>query len=124
VPTLRLGPHELLAKDSWTLRLRAHIERAEAAAAAAADDGEGEVFAVSEIHTIHAEVKLMKCIADGMVVDISANQFGGLATLGFLEEVDAYIGRGGIFKRSIILIKAWGFYESRLLGRVVTHSRV
>ena len=37
------------------------------------------------IHIIHAEVKLMKCIADGMVVDISANQFGGLATLGFLE---------------------------------------
>mmetsp|Transcript_23100 Transcript_23100/g.57232 ORF Transcript_23100/g.57232 Transcript_23100/m.57232 type:complete len:146 (-) Transcript_23100:281-718(-) len=31
-----LGPHEVLSKDSWTLRLRAHIERAEAAAAAAA----------------------------------------------------------------------------------------
>lgn len=57
------------------------------------------------IHIIHAEVKLMKCIADGMVVDISANQFGGLATLGFLEEVDAFIALGGIFKRSIILIK-------------------
>jgi syndecan 1 len=58
----------------------------------------------------------MKCIADGVVVDISANQFGGLATLGFLEEVDAFIARDGIFKRSIILIKAWGFYEGRVLG--------
>jgi hypothetical protein len=113
-----LGPHELLAKDHWTTRLRAHIERAEAAAAAAAKelDTKPNEFAVSEIHVIHAEVKLMKCIADGVVVDISANQFGGLATLGFLEEVDAFIGRGSIFKRSIILIKAWGFYESRVLG--------
>ena len=123
-----LGPHELLSKENWTFRLRSHIERAEAAAAAAdkADaDADGTSFgtssefgefAVSEIHIIHAEVKLMKCIIDGMVVDISANQFGGLATLGFLEEVDAFIGRGGIFKRSIILIKAWCFYESRLLG--------
>ena len=80
----------MLSKDSWTLRLRAHIERAEAAAVAAApgDEAGGREFAVSEIHIIHAEVRLMKCIADGMVVDISANQFGGLATLGFLEEVE------------------------------------
>ena len=113
-----LGPHELLAKDHWTTRLRAHIERAEAASAAAARelDTKPNEFAVSEIHVIHAEVKLMKCICDGVVVDVSANQFGGLATLGFLEEVDAFIGRGSIFKRSIVLIKAWGFYESRVLG--------
>ena len=113
-----LGPHELLAKDHWTTRLRAHIERAEAASAAAREelDTKPNEFAVSEIHVIHAEVKLMKCICDGVVVDVSANQFGGLATLGFLEEVDAFIGRGSIFKRSIVLIKAWGFYESRVLG--------
>ena len=73
-------------------------------------------FAVSEIHIIHAEVKLMKLICDGVVVDVSANQFGGLAALGFLEEVNAFIGKGEIFKRSIVLIKAWGFYEGRLLG--------
>jgi hypothetical protein len=62
----------------------------------------------------------MKCICDGVVVDVSANQFGGLATLGFLEEVDFFISEKmnspGLFKRSIVLIKAWGFYEGRLLG--------
>ena len=36
--------------------------------------------------------------------------------MGFLEEVNAFIGKGEIFKRSIVLIKAWGFYEGRLLG--------
>ena len=29
---------------------------------------------------------------------------------------NAFIARDGIFKRSIILIKAWGFYEGRVLG--------
>ena len=113
-----LGPHELLSRDDWTVRLRAHVERAEAAAAeASAELGSPTAeFAVSEIHIIHAEVKLMKLICDGVVVDVSANQFGGLAALGFLEEVNAFIGKGEIFKRSIVLIKAWGFYEGRLLG--------
>ena len=113
-----LGPHELLSRDDWTVRLRAHVERAEAAAAEASAELGSPVaeFAVSEIHIIHAEVKLMKLICDGVVVDVSANQFGGLAALGFLEEVNAFIGKGEIFKRSIVLIKAWGFYEGRLLG--------
>lgn len=31
-------------------------------------------------------------------------------------QVDHYIGRDHIFKRSIILIKAWCYYESRILG--------
>ena len=113
-----LGPHELLAADPcWTSRLRDHIEFAEADAAA---HDAVSPFAVSEIHVVHAEVRLMKCICDGVVVDISANQFGGLATLGFLEEVDAFVSARlkseGLFKRSIVLIKAWGFYEGRLLG--------
>ena len=31
-------------------------------------------------------------------------------------QVDQYIGKDHIFKRSIILIKAWCYYESRILG--------
>ena len=113
-----LGPHSSLSKEPcWTQRLRDHIEFAEADDAA---NGRVSEFAVSEIHVVHAEVRLMKCICDGVVVDVSANQFGGLATLGFLEEVDSFISdklnSDGLFKRSIVLIKAWGFYEGRLLG--------
>lgn len=33
------------------------------------------------------QVKVVKCMVGGVVVDISANQLGGLATVGFLEEV-------------------------------------
>ncbi|XP_038697415.1 uncharacterized protein LOC119995106 isoform X2 [Tripterygium wilfordii] len=62
------------------------------------------------------EVKLVKCLVQNIVVDISFNQLGGLCTLCFLEQVDRLIGNNHIFKRSIILIKAWCYYESRILG--------
>ena len=64
----------------------------------------------------------MKLICIGVVVDVSANQFGGLAALGFLEEVNAFIGKGEIFKRSIVLIKAWGFYEGGCSARTTLIS--
>jgi hypothetical protein len=34
----------------------------------------------------------------------------------FVLQVDREIGRDHLFKKSIILVKAWCFYESRLLG--------
>ncbi|RZC26411.1 hypothetical protein D0Y65_004867 [Glycine soja] len=62
------------------------------------------------------EVKLVKCIVQDIVVDISFNQLGGLSTLCFLEKVDRLVAKDHLFKRSIILIKAWCYYESRVLG--------
>ncbi|XVF81943.1 hypothetical protein PTKIN_Ptkin16aG0002900 [Pterospermum kingtungense] len=40
----------------------------------------------------------------------------GLSALCFLEKVDQIVGKDHLFKRSIILIKAWCYYESRILG--------
>ncbi|PIN08200.1 Polynucleotide adenylyltransferase [Handroanthus impetiginosus] len=73
-------------------------------------------FVVKDVQLIQAEVKLVKCIVQGIVVDVSFNQIGGLSTLCFLEQIDRLIGEDHLFKRSIILIKAWCFYESRILG--------
>ncbi|XP_077239142.1 uncharacterized protein LOC143880214 isoform X2 [Tasmannia lanceolata] len=73
-------------------------------------------FEVKDVQYIHAEVKLVKCLVQNIVVDISFNQLGGLCTLCFLEKVDLFIGKDHLFKRSIILIKAWCYYESRILG--------
>lgn len=73
-------------------------------------------FRVKEVQYIHAEVKLVKCLVENIVVDISFNQLGGLCTLCFLEKVDRKIGKDHLFKRSIILVKAWCYYESRILG--------
>ncbi|XP_050371338.1 uncharacterized protein LOC126789262 isoform X2 [Argentina anserina] len=80
------------------------------------ENNEAARYHVKDVHRIDAEVKLVKCIVQDMIVDISFNQLGGLNTLRFLEQVDHYIGKYHIFKRSIILIKAWCYYESRILG--------
>ncbi|XP_022950092.1 uncharacterized protein LOC111453279 [Cucurbita moschata] len=73
-------------------------------------------FVVKDVQLIRAEVKLVKCLVQNIVVDISFNQLGGLCTLCFLEKIDCRMGKDHLFKRSIILIKAWCYYESRILG--------
>ncbi|KAE9605732.1 putative polynucleotide adenylyltransferase [Lupinus albus] len=95
-------------KDNWAHQVRDMLESEE-------KNGNAE-FHVKEVQYIQAEVKIIKCLVDNIVVDISFNQLGGLCTLCFLEEVDNLISQDHLFKRSIILIKAWCYYESRLLG--------
>ncbi|KAK9279936.1 hypothetical protein L1049_013620 [Liquidambar formosana] len=80
------------------------------------EQNEAAEYEVKDVQFIDAEVKLVKCLVQNMVVDISFNQLGGLCTLCFLEKVDFHIGKDHLFKRSIILIKAWCYYESRILG--------
>ncbi|KAJ8506494.1 hypothetical protein OPV22_007380 [Ensete ventricosum] len=80
------------------------------------EQNKGAEFEVKDVQYINAEVKLVKCIVENIVVDISFNQIGGLCTLCFLEKVDQEIGKDNLFKRSIILIKTWCYYESRILG--------
>ncbi|TKV96231.1 hypothetical protein SEVIR_9G416400v4 [Setaria viridis] len=73
-------------------------------------------FVVKDLERINAEVRLIKCTIENIIVDISFNQTGGICALCFLELVDRKVGKNHLFKRSIILIKAWCYYESRLLG--------
>ncbi|OMP08591.1 hypothetical protein COLO4_06299, partial [Corchorus olitorius] len=95
-------------KDSWAHQVRDMLEKEE--------KNENAEFRVKEVQYIQAEVKIIKCLVENIVVDISFNQLGGLCTLCFLEEVDLLINQNHLFKRSIILIKAWCYYESRILG--------
>ncbi|XP_047083853.1 uncharacterized protein LOC124694978 [Lolium rigidum] len=95
-------------KDTWTNLVRDALEHEE--------KNETAELCVKEVQYIQAEVKLIKCLVDNIVVDISFNQVGGLCTLSFLEQVDNLINKNHLFKRSIILVKAWCFYESRVLG--------
>ena len=53
-------------------------------------------------------MKLLKCLVDNIVVDISFDTLNGLCTLAFLEVVDRHVGRAHLFKRSIILARPWG----------------
>ncbi|GAB2271798.1 hypothetical protein Dimus_006629 [Dionaea muscipula] len=95
-------------KETWATQVRDMLESEE-------KSGNAE-FHVKEVQYIQAEVKIIKCLVENIVVDISFNQLGGLCTLCFLEEIDHKINQNHLFKRSIILIKAWCYYESRILG--------
>ncbi|KAL0890358.1 hypothetical protein Bca101_014341 [Brassica carinata] len=75
-------------------------------------------FIIKDVKLIRAEVNLVTCLVQNLVVDISFNQLGGISTLCFLEKIDHLIGKDHLFKRSIILIKAWCYYESHILGAV------
>jgi hypothetical protein len=50
------------------------------------------------------QVKLLKCLVDNIVVDISFDTLGGICTVLFLESIDRFIGQEHLFKRSIILV--------------------
>ncbi|CAM0907647.1 unnamed protein product [Alopecurus aequalis] len=73
-------------------------------------------FEIKNIKIINAKVKLIKCVIDTVVVDISFNQWGGVSAVCFLELVDSEIRQNHLFKNSIILIKAWCYHEENILG--------
>lgn len=73
-------------------------------------------FEIKDVQYVPAQVKIVKCSVQNIPVDISFNQMAGLSALCFLEKVDQLIAKDHLFKRSVILIKAWCYYESRILG--------
>ena len=73
-------------------------------------------MSVSEVHLIPSRVPVLKVAVGSFGLDISVNKLAGTVKLPFLEMVDGIIGRCHLFKRSLLLIKAWCAHESRLLG--------
>ncbi|KAJ0928165.1 putative polymerase, nucleotidyl transferase domain, Nucleotidyltransferase superfamily [Helianthus annuus] len=70
-------------KDSWASEVCDLLQTKE--------KNENAEFQVKEVQYIQAEVKIIKCLVENIVVDISFNELGGLCTLCFLEEVDHLI---------------------------------
>jgi len=64
-------------------------------------------------------VKLLKCLVDNIVVDISFDTLGGICTVLFLESIDRLIGQEHLFKRSIILVHSLLWHTIMLrLGQI------
>jgi DNA polymerase sigma len=83
-------------RDTWALRLQDKLEEEQRNSSA--------LFRIGDVQVINAEVRLLKCLVDNIVVDISFNQIGGLCTLKFLEHIDKLVTKDHLFKRSIILV--------------------
>eukprot|EP00760_Papus_ankaliazontas_P035133 PhM_4_TR7630/c4_g1_i1/m.2181 len=64
---------------------------------------------------VQAEVKLLKCLCDGIYVDVSFNQLTGVAAGRFVHDADMRLGNH-ILKKSLLVVKAWAYYESHILG--------
>lgn len=75
-----------------------------------------EEYRLEDVTIINAAVKLIKLYCNGIQIDISFNQIGGICTFSYLEAVDQLVGKDHLFKKAILLIKAWCMYEGRILG--------
>ncbi|RHZ16981.1 hypothetical protein DYB31_007654 [Aphanomyces astaci] len=67
---------------------------------------------VRNVTFINAEVRVVKCTIDNVSIDFTANRFGALGALALLHEMDVRVGQHHLFKRTLILIKAWAMYDS------------
>jgi hypothetical protein len=67
---------------------------------------------VRNVAFINADVRLVRCTVDNVAVDVSANQAAALAAAALVEAADRWVGRRHLFKRSVLLIKAWCELES------------
>eukprot|EP01034_Spumella_vulgaris_P029831 gene29831-36949_t len=64
----------------------------------------------------------ISCVVNGVSVEIVANNRVELVFLAFFEEVDALVGQDHMFKRSVMLIRAWWTYEaSNCIGMDIKH---
>jgi len=63
-----------------------------------------------------AEVKVIKFNLNDVDLDVSINQMGGVCSLCYLEDLNRSFRKDQLFKKSLIVIKAWCCYESRILG--------
>ncbi|CUG91821.1 Hypothetical protein, putative [Bodo saltans] len=65
---------------------------------------------------VFAEVRVLKLMADGLSMDFTVDQTGGTSTVCFLHQVDRRLGHRHLFKRTLLLLKAWANYEARVLS--------
>ena len=64
----------------------------------------------------------MCCNIDSIPVEISPNSRADICFLAFIEDVAILIGKNNLFKRSLLLIRAWWTYESSAYLGVPTKS--
>lgn len=83
-------------------------------------------FLVSNVSFINNEIKFIRSIINGISVDLSTNQLDSLLSETIIERVDAFVGKGHLFKRSVLLLKTWFVNESSrytLGGGSLAHSK-
>ena len=68
------------------------------------------------IDIIDAEVKLVKVVLGGVSFDISFHNFAGLYKLLFMHHLEENYFDYNFYKRTLLLIKAFCYYQASILG--------
>ena len=88
---------------------------------------------ISDIKIINAGIRLLKCKIGSISIDISINNFSGLYKILFIDFIESHLNtqmkkkklfndnsykenKINIFRRTLLLIKGWCFYEGKLMG--------
>ena len=88
---------------------------------------------ISDIKVIMAGIRLLKCRIGSISIDISINNFAGLYKILFIDFIESQLklqfnnknlfkdssykdNKINIFRRTLLLIKGWCFYEGKLMG--------
>ncbi len=75
---------------------------------------------IRNVQFINARTPVITVVVGNVHVDVTENQGGSVAASALLEEADNLIQRDHLFKRSLLLLKAWAWCETpRLVGRRV-----
>lgn len=75
---------------------------------------------IRNVSFINARTPIVTMVVGNVVVDLTENQAGSVAASALLEEADNLIQRDHLFKRSLLLLKAWAWCETpRLVGKRV-----
>lgn len=75
---------------------------------------------IKEVSIINADVRLIKCKIENISIDISINNFLGLTKVLLMKHIEESSFPRLLFKRSLVLIKIWSYYEVNLLGSNVS----
>ena len=105
----------------WVVRVTEALCRTSGAAGAASSGSSGGAgpLQATDVEFINAGVRLVRCNLGGGVIsaDISCNSVAAVAAAALLERADDEIGSSHLFKRSLLLVKAWLEYDApRLLA--------
>eukprot|EP00981_Chlorochromonas_danica_P014418 scaffold7965_cov159-Ochromonas_danica.AAC.2 len=99
-----------LADDGWFVK----INEALCLSAFGPNDEnhDEEKVSVSNVSFVNDEIKMIRSMINNVAVTVSTNQLNSIYTEVLIERLNAFVGRNNLFKRSILLLKAWFQFES------------
>lgn len=85
---------------------------------------ENAIPEIRNVSFVNARTPIVTMVVGNVVVDLTENQGGSVAASALLEEADKLIQRDHLFKRSLLLLKAWALCETpRIVGQRVLGAR-